>query len=90
MWRLKGRRLDLEGRLAQFREVEIDRVIGGGANRGGDTGEHREGGAVNVAGGDQLHARMAPDDRSEVARVKQVLAIHVPDAGLEWWVVQQH
>ena len=62
---MKRRRFDLERGLAQLREVQIDGMIGRGANRGGDAGEHRQGCAVNVAGGDQLHARMAPDDWSQ-------------------------
>ncbi len=56
---MKGRGLDLEGRFAQLREIQIDRMIGGGTNRGWDTGEYRIGGAVNMTGGNQLNARMA-------------------------------
>ena len=45
---------------------------------------------MNVAGGDQLHARMAPDDGREFAGIEEILAVHVPDAGLERRMVQEH
>ena len=55
----------------------------------GDAGEHRQRRAVDVAGGDQLHARMTPDDGCEFAGVAQILAVHVPDAGHERRMVQE-
>ena len=59
------------------------------ANRGGNAGEHRQRRAMNVAGRDQLHARMTPDDRREFAGILEILAVHVPDAGLERRMVQE-
>src|ERR1700686_4417332 len=38
---IKGRRLDLERRLSQLLQIEIDRVIGRRADRGRNTREHR-------------------------------------------------
>jgi len=86
---MKRRVFDLEGRLAQFREIEIDGVVGRGADCGGDAGKHRQRGAVNVAGGDQLHPRMTFYDRRQRAGIEEVLAVHVPDAGLEWRMMQE-
>src|ERR1700722_5684145 len=86
---MKGRRLDLEGWFTQFRKIEIDRMIWSGANRGWDAGKHREGGTVNMAGSNQLHARMRLDDGSQFPCVWQILAIHLPDPGLERRMVQE-
>ncbi len=70
-------------------QIEIDRMVGRRADRGRHAGEHRQRRAVNMAGGDQSHARMAPNDRREFAGVEQVLGIHVPDTGDEWRMVQE-
>src|SRR5216684_2294532 len=86
---MKGRRLDPERRLAQFFQIQIDRVIRRWANRGWDTGKHRQCRTMNVTRGDQLHARIAPDNRLEFAGIEQILAVHVPDAGLERRMVQE-
>src|SRR5258705_10860206 len=80
---MKCRRLDLERRLAQFSQIEIDGVIWRRTNRQLDSGEHRQDRAMNVTGGDQLRARMAFDDSRKLAGIEQILAVHVPDAGLE-------
>jgi len=42
-----------------------------------------------MAGRDKTHARMAPYDRFEFAGVEQILAVHVPDAGLERRMMQK-
>ena len=86
---MKCRRLDLERWLSQVFQIQIDRMVGRRANRGRDTGKHRQRRAMNVPGGDQPHARMAPDDRREFAGIEQILAVHVPDAGLERRMVQK-
>src|SRR6202035_1251201 len=54
--KMKRRRLDLERGVAQLRQIEIDGVIGRRADRGRDTGKHRQGGAMDVTGGDPLYA----------------------------------
>jgi hypothetical protein len=87
---MKSRRLDLERRLAQMVEVEVDRVVWRGTNRAGNTGEHGQCGAMDVAGGDELHARMTANEGGQLSRVGQVLAVHVPDARDEWRMMQKH
>ena len=86
---MKCRRLDLERRLAQFCQIEIDGVIWRRTNRRLDSGEHRQDRAMNVTGGDQLRARMAFDDSRKLAGIEQILVVHVPDAGLERRMVQK-
>src|SRR5882724_6191505 len=86
---MKGRRFDLERWLAQVVEIQIDRVIWRRANRGRDTGKHGQRRAMDVTGGDQLHTRMAPDHSCQFAGIEQILTVHVPDAGLERWMVQE-
>ena len=86
---MKCRRLDLERRLAQFCQVQIDGVIWRRTNRRSDSGEHRQDRAMNVTGGDQLCARMAFDDSRKLAGIEQILAVHMPDAGLERRMVQE-
>src|SRR5258707_840547 len=86
---VKRRRLDLEGRLAQFAEIEIDGMIGRRADGGRDTGKSRERGAMHVARGNELDARMFRDDGRKRAGVEKILPIHVPDAGAEWRVMQE-
>ncbi len=81
--------LDLERRFAQFCQVQIDGVIWRRTNRRWDTGEHRQDRAMNVAGGDQLRARMAFDNSGKLAGIEEKLAVHVPDAGLERRMVQE-
>ena len=44
---------------------------------------------MNMTRGDQLHARIAPDNRLEFAGIEQILAVHVPDAGFERRMVQE-
>ena len=86
---MEGGRLDLERWLAQFRQIQIDGVIWRGTNRGRHARKHRQGRAMNMAGGDQLHARMTSDDGGKFAGIEKILAVHVPDAGLERRVVQE-
>jgi len=66
---MKRRGLDLERRLPQLRQIEIDRVIGRRTDGGRDPGKHGQGGAMNVPCGDQLHAWMAPDDRRQFSGI---------------------
>ena len=86
---VEGGRLDLEGGLTQFGQVEIDRMVRRRTNRGRYARKHRQRRTMDMPGADQLHPRMTPHDGREVARVKEVLAVHVPDAGLERRVVQE-
>ena len=86
---MEGRRLDLEGGLAQFRQIEIDGVVWRRANRGRHTGKHRQRRAMDVAGGDQLHARMALDDIRKLVGILEILSVHMPDAGLERRMMQE-
>lgn len=86
---MKGRRLDLERWLAQFRQIEIDGVVWRRANRGRHIGKRRERCAMDVAGGDQLHARMALDDIRELVGILEILPVHMPDAGLERRMMQE-
>src|ERR1700692_3671858 len=73
---MEGRRFDLERGLAQFCQIKIDGVIGRRTDRGRYACEHRQRRAVNVAGGDALPARMAPDDGGELAGIAEILAVH--------------
>src|SRR5262249_8603364 len=86
---VKGRGLDLERRLAQLRQVEVDRMIGRRAYRGRDARKHRQCCAMDVAGRDKLDARMTPDDRRKLIRIEEILPVHVPDAGLERRMMQK-
>src|SRR5580698_7792212 len=80
---VKRRRLDLERRFSQLLQVQINGVIWGWTDRGRSAAEHRQGRAMNVAGGDQLHPRMTPDNRLQLVGIAKMLAVHMPDAGLE-------
>src|SRR6266700_6115628 len=77
---MEGRRLDLEGRCAEVSEIEVDRMVRRRADRAGHAGKHGQDCAMDMPGDDELDARMAPDDRREVARIAHILAVHVPDA----------
>jgi len=87
--KVQGRRLDLERRLAQLREIEIHRMIGRRADRAWTAREQRQGRPMYMPAGDELDSRMAPDDRGQFAGVMQILAIHVPDTCSERRVVQE-
>src|SRR5262249_29825028 len=78
---MEGRRLDLERWLTQLIEIEVDGVVGSRANRAGNSGEQRERRAMRVAAGDKTSTWVMPDDRFQLARIVQVLAVHVPNAG---------
>jgi hypothetical protein len=86
---VKRRRFDLERWLAQLIEVEIDGMVGRGADRGRHARKYRERGAMNVTGRDQPHGRMALHDRGKIAGIEQVLAVHMPDAGPERRMMQE-
>ena len=87
--KMQGGRLDLEARLAQMREIEVNSMIGRRADRAGTTREYRERRAMNMPAGDKLDPRMTADDRSQRVGVLQILAIHVPDARDERWMMQE-
>src|ERR1700736_2889800 len=61
-------------------KIKVDRMVGRWTNRGRHARKHGQYRAVNMAGCDQSHARMAFDDRRELAGVDEILAIHMPDA----------
>src|SRR6185312_14866997 len=86
---VEGGRLDPEGRRAPFDEIEIDRMVGCRADRGWHACKHGQCCAVDVTRCDQLHAGMTAHDRGEVPCVEEVLAIHVPDPGLERRMMQE-
>ena len=77
---IKRRRLDLERWLAQFFQIQIDGVIWRRADRRWHAGKHRQRRAMNVAGGDQLHARVASDNRRQFAGIEQILTVPGIDA----------
>ena len=87
--KVKGRRLHLERGCAEFSQIEIDRVVRRGTNRGRHTGKHRQRRPMNMPGSHELDARITPDDGFEFAGVEQILAVHVPDAGLERGMMQE-
>src|SRR5882757_1284736 len=55
---VERRRLDLERRLAQFRQIQINRVIGRGADRRRHARKHGQFGTVNMAGRDEAYTRV--------------------------------
>jgi len=66
---VEGRRLDPERRLPEMVEIKVDRVIRRRANRAGNAGEHGHCRAMDMAGGDKLHAGMALDDCCQLSGV---------------------
>src|SRR5580698_2223047 len=80
---MKRRRLDLKRGLPQFLQIQINGMIWGWTDRRRNAAEHRQGRAMNMACGDQLHPRMTPDNRLQLAGIAEMLTIHMPDAGLE-------
>ena len=86
---VKRRGLNLERWLPQLRQIKIDRVIGRRTDRGWNSGKYGQSGAVNVTCRNQLHTRMAPDDRRKFGGIQEVLPIHMPNAGLERRMMQE-
>src|SRR5689334_14861769 len=80
---MKGRWLHLEGRFAQLREVEVDGMIGGWADGRRHPREHRERRTVDMARCDKLDTGMTSNDLCKLVCIEEVLAIHMPNAGLE-------
>ena len=64
--KVEGGRFNLEGWLAQMRKVEVDRMIGRRTDRAGTACEQGQRCTMNVAAADELHTRMAPEDRSQL------------------------
>src|SRR4029079_12593484 len=87
--KVKSGRLHLERGRAEFSEIKIDRVVRRRTDRGRNTRKHRQRRPVNMAGRDELHARMTPDDGFESGAFKLMLALHVRDAGLERRMMQK-
>jgi hypothetical protein len=87
--KMKGRLLHLEGWFAQLGEIKIDGMIWRRTNRGRNVTEHRQHGAMNVAGGDEPDPRIAGDNCSEFVCIMQILAIHVPNPRNERRVMQE-
>src|SRR5260370_15680816 len=71
---MKGRRLDLERRRAQFRQIDVDGMVWRRTNRGRNAGKRRERRAMDVAGGDQLHAQIALDDLRQLVDLFELLS----------------
>ena len=44
---------------------------------------------MHVAGGDESNARMSCHHGGKLARIAQILPVHMPDPGVEWRVVQE-
>src|SRR5579863_3371238 len=82
-------RLHLEGRRAQLGQIEVDRMIWRRTDRRCYARKHRQRRTMNVAGGDQPCAWMPPDDLRQFAGIEEVLAIHMPHAGLERRMMQE-
>ena len=59
---VKRGRFDPEQGLAQMFEVEVYRVVGSRTDRRRYSDERRRRRAMNMSGGDHLHARMRPDN----------------------------
>ncbi len=85
--KMKRRRLDLERRLPQLRQVKIDRVIGRRTDRSLNPGKHGQSSAMSVPGGNQLHAWMAPDEQRQLCGIEEILPVHMPYPRLERWMV---
>src|ERR1700744_29817 len=77
------RRFDLERRFPQMLQIEVNRVIGRGTDCGRHTSKRRQRRTMNMPGSDKLHARMTPHNRRKFTGIDEILAVHVPDAGLE-------
>ena len=86
---VEGGRLDLEGGFAQFGQIEIDGMVRGWADRGRHARKHGQRRAMDMPRCDQLHAGMTAHDGREITRVEEILAVHVPNARLEWGMVQK-
>src|SRR5829696_7968308 len=86
---VKGRRLDLEGGLAQLGQIEIDSMVRGRADRGRHARKHRQRRAMDMPRCDQLHAGMTAYDGREIACVEEILAVHMPNAHPERGMVQK-
>src|SRR6187399_1521349 len=86
---MEGGWLNLEGGLTEFGQIEIDRVVRSRADRGRHARKHGQCRTMDMPRCDQLHAGMAAHDGCELARVEEVLAVHVPNACLERRMVQK-
>ena len=86
---VESRRLDLEGGFTQFRQVQIDCVVRRWTDRGRYACKHRECCTMNMSGTNQLYPRMTAHDGRKLAGVEEILAVHVPDAGLKRRMVQE-
>jgi hypothetical protein len=64
---VEGGRLDLEGGLAQFGQIEIDGMVRGRADRGRHARKHGQCRAMDMPRCDQLHAGMTAHDGREIA-----------------------
>src|SRR6185295_9858239 len=86
---VEGGRLDLEGGFTPFGQIEIDGMVRGRADRGRHTRKHGQCRAMDMPRCDQLHAGMTAHDGREIARVEEILAVHVPNACLERRMMQK-
>jgi len=64
---MESRRFDFEGGFAQLRQIEVDRVIGRWADRGGHAGKDGQCRPMDVPGCDHLHTRVMPHDRGKLS-----------------------
>ena len=69
---VEGGRLDLEGGLAQFGQIEIDGMVRGRADRGRHARKHGQCRAMDMPRCDQLHAGVTAHDGREIACVEEI------------------
>ena len=86
---MKGRRLDLERRLSQLRQVEVDGMVGRRTDRGRDAREHRQRSTMDMAVRYKLDAGMPANERRQLFGIAEILVVHVPDTGPERRMVQK-
>lgn len=87
---VKSRWLHLERWLAELCQVQVDGVVRRRTYRRGNPGEGGQHGTMNVPTRDQPRTRVTPDDPCQFVGIEEVLSVHMPDATLEWWMMQEY
>ena len=80
---VEGGRLDLEGGLPQFGQIEIDGMVRGWTDRGRHARKHGQCRTMDMPRCDQLQAGMTAHDGRKIACVEEILAVHVPNPATE-------
>ena len=86
---MERRRFNCEGRRQARIEIKCDGMIGRRTNRGCRARESRQHGAMHVAGGNEPRAAMTAQNLGKVARIAQVLHIHMGDTGFKRRMMQE-